>query len=69
MGSFMNQTKSFLGATFVIEFMRSVGGLAATMLLLSVYVIFHTLPKEFLAISWLFLIPLALYGAKKVSLL
>jgi hypothetical protein len=65
MGPFMNRTKSFLGATFAIEFMRSLGGLAATVLIVLAYLIFRTLPKEFLAISWVFLIPLALYGAGK----
>jgi len=65
MGPFMNQAKSFFEATFAIEFMRSLGGLAATVLILVTYIIFHTIPKEFLAISWLFLIPLAVYGAKK----
>ena len=65
MGPYMNQARSFLGATFAIEFMRSMGGLIATVLILLAYLIFNTLPKEFLAISWLFLIPLALYGVKK----
>jgi hypothetical protein len=65
MGPFMEQTKNFLGATFAIEFMRSLGGLAATVLIVLAYLIFRTLPKEFLAISWVFLIPLALYGAGK----
>jgi hypothetical protein len=68
MGPFMKAIKSFWGGTFAIEFMRSLGSLAGTIIILSVYLIFKTLPKEFLAMSWIFLIPLAVYGAKRSNL-
>ena len=65
MGPFMRNTDNYLGATFAIEFMRTLGGLVATALILLVYLSLETLPIKLLAVSWVFLLPLALYGANK----
>jgi len=68
MGSFMEKNKSYLNNTFIIEFSRSCGSLFTTIVMLSLYLIFNTLPKNILAMSWIYLLPLAWYGLRQTKI-
>lgn len=67
MGSYMQKKGDYLNNTFVIEFARSCGSLFATLLMLALYLIFNNLPKDILAMSWIFLLPLAWYGIQQTK--
>lgn len=67
MGSYMQKKGDYLNNTFVIEFARSCGSLFATLLMLTLYLVFNNLPKDVLAMSWIFLLPLAWYGIQQTK--